>query len=26
LILETPSEYGVTHGEEIKELYDKWGT
>jgi deoxyribonuclease IV len=25
-VLETPSEYGITHGEEIKELYEKWGT
>lgn len=24
-VLETPSEYGITHGEEIKELYEKWG-
>lgn len=24
-ILETPSEYGITHGAEIKELYEKWG-
>lgn len=24
-VLETPSEYGISHGEEIKELYKKWG-